>query len=48
MPVMVGVTVAVFAFAFLRRGPPQLGRAQGAVLVAAFIGYMLLLNYKVP
>ncbi|MCA1798622.1 MAG: calcium/sodium antiporter [Xanthomonadaceae bacterium] len=47
-PVMVGVTVAVFAFAFFHRAPPRLGRAGGAVLTLAFVGYLLLLYDWLP
>lgn len=47
-PVMVGITVALMAFALLRRGPPRLERAPGALLVIGFCAYMVLLYDKLP
>lgn len=47
-PVMVGITLALMAFAMLRRGPPRLGRVPGALLVLGFCAYMALLYDKVP
>lgn len=47
-PVMGAVTVAVFVLAFAGRGPARLGRGGGALLVASFIAYLLLLYDKLP
>ncbi len=42
-PVMLAVTIAVAAMAFMRKGPAQLGRPAGAALVVAFVCYQWLL-----
>lgn len=47
-PVMFGVTVAVLALAFLRPGPPRLGRGSGVLLLVLFVAYVLLLYDKLP
>lgn len=47
-PAMAGITLALMAFAMLRRGPPRLERIPGALLVLGFCGYIALLYDKVP
>lgn len=42
-PVMLAITLAVAAMAFMRSGPAQLGRPAGATLVVAFVCYQWLL-----
>ncbi len=42
-PVMLAITLAVAAMAFMRPGPARLGRAEGGVLLVAFVCYQWLL-----
>lgn len=43
MPVMIALTVAMFIMAYGFRGPGRINRVEGALLVAAFLGYQLYL-----
>jgi cation:H+ antiporter len=42
-PVMIALTVALFAMAYGFRGPGRINRLEGVLLLAAFAGYQLLL-----
>lgn len=44
-PVMIGLTLALFAMAYGFRRPGHINRPEGAVLLLAFIGYQLLLYH---
>jgi cation:H+ antiporter len=44
-PVMLGLTLMLFAMAFGIRGPGRLNRAEGALLVLAFVAYQTLLYF---
>jgi len=46
-PVMVGMTLAMFFMAYGLRGPGRLNRAEGAVLVLAYVAYQTLLYFSV-
>jgi len=39
-PIMVGLTVALFAMAYGFRGPGRINRLEGGLLLLAFVGYM--------
>ncbi len=43
MPMMIGLTIAAFIMAIGWRGPGRISRLEGAALLAAFIGYELIL-----
>ena len=44
-PVMLGLTLMLFAMAFGIRGPGRLNRLEGALLVMAFVAYQSLLYF---
>jgi len=44
-PVMIGLTVALFAMAYGFRGPGRINRIEGTILVLAFFAYQVLLYY---
>ncbi len=47
LPMMIGLTVAVIAMAWGRSSPGRISRIEGAALLAAFIGYELILAASV-
>ena len=44
-PIMVGLTVALFAMAYGFRGPGRINRIEGGLLLTAFVAYMAWLGY---
>ena len=47
-PVMIGLAVALFAMAYGFRKPGALSRVEGALLMAAYLGYLILLGMTDP
>jgi cation:H+ antiporter len=45
-PVMIGITLALFAMAYGFRGPGRLNRYEGGLLLLAFAGYQVLVYYS--
>ncbi len=43
-PIMIGLTIALFAMAYGFRGPGRINRIEGALLLAAFVAYMAWLG----
>ncbi|VAX00235.1 Inner membrane protein YrbG, predicted calcium/sodium:proton antiporter [hydrothermal vent metagenome] len=43
-PIMIGLTIALFAMAYGFRGPGRINRIEGALLLTAFIAYMVWLG----
>ncbi len=46
-PIMIGLSVALFAMAYGFRKPGHISRAEGGILLAAYVGYMWLLYESV-
>ncbi len=44
-PIMIGLTIALFAMAYGFRGPGRINRIEGALLLTAFIAYMAWLGH---
>ncbi len=44
-PIMIGLTVALFAMAYGFRGPGRINRIEGGLLLTAFVAYMAWLGY---
>ena len=45
-PVMIGLSIALFAMAYGFRGPGRVVRFEGFLLLLAYLGYLLLLYYQ--
>jgi cation:H+ antiporter len=45
-PVMIGLSIALFAMAYGFRGPGRIVRFEGFLLLLAYLGYLLLLYYQ--
>jgi cation:H+ antiporter len=42
-PIMLGLTIALFVMSYGFRGPGRINRIEGGLLLAAFVGYQVLL-----
>ena len=45
-PIMIGLSIALFAMAYGFRGPGRIVRMEGFLLLLAYLGYLLLLYYQ--